>query len=33
VVTGEQVAKALLEAVLAANAGTHVIESEDLQDF
>jgi uncharacterized protein YbjT (DUF2867 family) len=33
VVTGEQVAKALLEAVLAANAGTRIIESEDLQDF
>lgn len=32
VVTGEQVAKALLEAVLAARPGTHVLESEVLQD-
>jgi uncharacterized protein YbjT (DUF2867 family) len=31
VVTGEQVARALLEAVLAAKAGTRIIESESLQ--
>jgi hypothetical protein len=32
VVTGEQVAKALLEAVLTANTGTHIIESENLRN-
>jgi hypothetical protein len=31
VVTGEQVAKALLEAVLTAKTGTHIIESENLR--
>jgi hypothetical protein len=32
VVTGEQVAKALLEAVLTAKTGTHIIESENLRN-
>lgn len=32
VVTGEQVTKALLEAVLVAKTGTHIVESENLQD-
>jgi len=31
VVTGEQVAKALLEALLTAKTGTHIIESENLR--
>jgi uncharacterized protein YbjT (DUF2867 family) len=33
VVTGEQVAKALLEAVLMARTGIHIIASENLQDL
>jgi hypothetical protein len=32
VVTGEQVAKALLEAVLTAKTGTQIIESENLRN-
>ena len=32
VVTGEQVARALLEAVLIAKEGVHVVESEALHD-
>ena len=32
VVTGEQVAKALLEAVLTSKTGTHIIESENLRN-
>jgi uncharacterized protein YbjT (DUF2867 family) len=32
VVTGKQVAKALLDAVLVAKSGTHILESENLQD-